>query len=319
MASRFELSHPDVAHLLRWVQDGVVTRTQLLDHGATPADLRRLLRQRRLARVLPGVFVDHTGPLTQRQREWGAVLAAWPAALTRESALPVSPPDTVHVAVALGRTLKLPNWIRVHRSAEFEQRANLNSRPPAVDTEHALVDAMSARVKAGDTPGAFALLAQTVHSRRTTPDRILAVLAARRRITNRWVLEGLIEDLRDGACSVLEREYLREVERKHGLPRGHRQHPSRATGRRTDKDVQYLEYEVIVELDGRAYHGSPRARDRDARRDLAELATNNAVTVRVTYGLVFHETCRTAAWIATVLQRNGWQGSLRRCPDCPAP
>ena len=206
------------------------------------------------------------------------------------------------MAVGPGRTLKLPSWIQVHRTRGFEQRADLTRRPPAMTIEHALIDANAARMAAGDVPGAFALLAETVHSRRTTPDRILTALDTRQRVAHRATLEGLVTDLRDGACSVLERGYMYRVERRHGLPRGDRQHESRASGRRTAQDVQYGEYGVIVELDGRAYHASAQARDRDARRDLAELAVNDIVTVRVTYGLVFHEACRTAARIATILQ-----------------
>jgi hypothetical protein len=53
-----------------------------------------------------------------------------------------------------------------------------------------------------------------------------------------------------------------------------------------------------------------------ARRDIAELATSDAVTARVTYGLVFGDACRTAAWIARILQRRGWPGRLLPCPAC---
>jgi hypothetical protein len=68
-------------------QDGLVSRSQAQSLGATPADLRRLLRRRQWARVHPGVFVDHTGPLTWRQHAWAAVLYAGPAALCAQSAL----------------------------------------------------------------------------------------------------------------------------------------------------------------------------------------------------------------------------------------
>ena len=35
----------------------------------------------------PAVYVNHTGPLTWRQRAWAAVIYAWPAALAGDSAL----------------------------------------------------------------------------------------------------------------------------------------------------------------------------------------------------------------------------------------
>jgi len=57
-------------------QDGVIARRQLLALGFAPHDIARLLRRRELARAFDGVYVNHTGPLTPRQRTWVAVLAA---------------------------------------------------------------------------------------------------------------------------------------------------------------------------------------------------------------------------------------------------
>lgn len=73
---------------------------------------------------------------------------------------------------------------------------------------------------------------------------------------------------------------------------------------------------MVVELDGRAFHDNPSARDNDARRDLAELAVSDAVTARVTYGLVFRDPCQTARWIGRLLRRNGWAGHVERCSSC---
>lgn len=57
------------------VQHGVYSRRQLLAAGVTDNDIERMVRRRLFARVRPGIYVDHTGPLTQIQREWAAVLA----------------------------------------------------------------------------------------------------------------------------------------------------------------------------------------------------------------------------------------------------
>lgn len=67
-------------------QSGVVRRAQLIDAGLAPHEIRRLLRSRWVV-VHPGVYVNHTGPLTWVQRAWVGVLAVWPAALCGESAL----------------------------------------------------------------------------------------------------------------------------------------------------------------------------------------------------------------------------------------
>ncbi len=315
--ARVDLTHPELAHLVRWVQDGVVSRRQVLAVGGTDHDIARMVRRRELTTVHPGVYVDHSGPLTRRQRAWVAVLAAWPAALCHESALPDPPPRPVHVAVARERTVTVPGWVVAHRMADLDARTRWNATPPTVGLEHSWIDLAARHLGADDVGAAFASLARLCFSRRTTPDRIADVLATRARVAGRATIEGLLADARDGACSVLERGYLLRVERAHGLPRGRRQARSDATGRRTDQDVSYDDFGFVVELDGRAFHDSPEARDADAERDLAELASRDAATARVTYGLVFGGPCATAARIGAVLRRRGWTGELRPCPSCP--
>ena len=176
---------------------------------------------------------------------------------------------------------------------------------------------MSRKIAADDIDGAFTTLAEVCHSRRTTAGRIHEVLTERRRVAGRAILAAMLTDLAEGACSVLERGYLQHVERAHGLPRGSRQHPSSATGRPSAHDVRYQEFGVEVELDGRAFHDNARARDNDARRDLAELVVASVPTVRVTYGMVFRDPCWTAAMIGRLLARHGWTGRLHQCPRCP--
>lgn len=177
---------------------------------------------------------------------------------------------------------------------------------------------MARRIADGDVAGAFTALTTVCHTRRTDPTRIAATLAARARVPGRKLIVPMIEDLRNGACSVLERGYLREVERAHGLPPAVRQRNSHSSGKRTDQDVRYDDFGVVIELDGRAFHDGSVARDADARRDLAELVVDAAVTARVTYGLVFRDGCWTAAMVAGLLRRRGWTGAFRRCPRCPA-
>lgn len=317
MPARVDLTHPELAHLLRWVQDGVVSRRQLLTAGATDHDIARMVRRRELTTVHPGVYVVHSGPLTRRQREWVAVLAAWPAALCHESALPDPPHRPIHVAIALDRSATVPRDVVVHRMADLDHRVQWNATPPRVGLEHSWIDLASRQVRADDVSAAFASLARVCFSRRTTPERIAVVLTTRARVSGRVTLSGLLADARDGANSVLERGYLHRVERAHGLPRGRRQARSDATGRRTDQDVAYDDYGLVVELDGRAFHDSPEARDHDARRDLAELAVSGTATARLTFGLVFREACPTAARVGAILRSRGWTAELRLCPSCP--
>lgn len=75
-----------VAELLE-KQSGVIARHQIIGPDDHLGDVQRRLRRREWVRILPGVFVDHTGEPTWLQRAWAGVLACWPAALTHESSL----------------------------------------------------------------------------------------------------------------------------------------------------------------------------------------------------------------------------------------
>jgi hypothetical protein len=311
--TRWHLGHID---RLVSAQDGVISRRQVLDAGGTDSDIARMLRRRDLTDVHRGVYVSHSGQLTLAQRHWAAVLAFWPASLAHASALPDPPTTIVHVAVDVGRNLRPLPRIVLHRTPDFEQRAELHRSPPTIRLEHALIDVVSGELHDKDVAAAFAVLARVCAGRRTTPERVMRVLATRQRVCGRRTVETMLTDLRDGACSVLERGYLHRVERAHGLPKGERQTRSTATGRLTFQDVHYRGQGVVVELDGRAFHDAPRDRDRDALRDLAELSRSDLVTTRVTYGLVFGDACRTAVLIGDLLRRRGWSGRTRPCPGC---
>jgi hypothetical protein len=128
----------------------------------------------------------------------------------------------------------------------------------------------------------------------------------------------LLEDLKAGACSVLEREYLRRVERAHGLPTGERQVADSVAGVSVERDVTHAAYGLVVELDGRAFHGSAAARDADHARDLDAAAVRAMRTVRLTYGQVLGDPCRTAVRIGELLAQGGWSGEVKSCSDCPS-
>ena len=48
-------------------QAGVISRRQVLVAGHDDAFIAQMIRRRRRARVHPGVYVDHTGPLVTQQ------------------------------------------------------------------------------------------------------------------------------------------------------------------------------------------------------------------------------------------------------------
>lgn len=300
-------------HLLRWSQSGVVAREQLAELGATHGDIERMLRRRELTRVRPGVFVNHTGPLTPSQLEWVAVLAAWPAALSHASAAPgLKRPGQIHLAIAHGRKLRPTAGVTLHRTTDFVARVAWNESPPRVRSAHAVIDVMAS---SADVASMFAALSTAAQTREVWPESLREAVATRLRLKHRALIEAMIEDFSVGANSVLERRWLM-LERAHGLPIGQRQVRATADGRRVIRDVLYPGARLVVELDGRAWHDNARSRNLDAARDLAA-AAEGLQTVRLTYGQVFDAGCATTDRIGTILGRAGWNGRLRRCRRCP--
>jgi hypothetical protein len=304
------MSLPRELQLLMAGQEGVVSRRQAREHGVAAHDVRRLVRRREWAVVHPGVYVDHTGPLTWLQRAWAAVLYAWPAALCGTSVLQ-SGGLVVHVAIDAARKVGDREGVRVHRTRHFETRVQWNLRPPRMRYEDSVLDVAA---DARDDLAAVAVLADACGSRRTTAGRLRSALEARSWSPRRRFLLEVLADVEAGACSVLEHGYATRVERAHGLPSAVRQRREVAGGRVVYRDAAYGDF--LVELDGRLVHGSAEQRDRDMDRDL-DAAVLARSTVRLGYGQVFRRPCVTAGRLAVVLRARGWAGSPIPCgPAC---
>jgi hypothetical protein len=304
-------------------QSGVICHRQIVACGGAYHDIRRMLRRRELAVVHQGVYVNHTGTLTWRQRAWAAVLyAGVGAALDGQSALRADAgpgwggcrdEDPIRVAVDARRTVQDSDGVRVRRVSGLADKVRWTANPPRLKVDEATLDLAMASI---DDDAAFETLARAVRGRTTTAQRLLDSLAKRTRAGRRlWLTEVLI-DIRDGTCSVLEHGYLRLVERAHGLPPSRKQRPvARSNGRGAYRDVDYVHFATVVELDGRV-HDEPEQRDDDMDRDL-DVAVEQRTTLRLGWGQVFKRPCTTAARVAKVLQARGWQGEPTPCgPGC---
>lgn len=304
------------------LQDGVVARRQVLAlKGESDATIRRRLRRRDWLPVHPGVYINHTGTLTWRQRAWAAVLYGWPAALSGVSAIragdgpgkrEAQEDGPIHITVAHGRTVVKQPGIVIHRSVDFTATVQQNLSPPRVRIEDAVIDAAARSATELATIG---VLSDAVRARRTTPARLLDVATRRSRLRRRELILGVLTDATTGTSSVLEVEYLRKVERPHGLPTARRQVRDRLSGV-VYRDAEHEEFDQIIELDGRLGHSTTSERDADFERDL-DAATTNRNTLRIGWGQAHVRPCQTAAKLAVLFQRRGWAGHLQRCPDCP--
>jgi hypothetical protein len=309
-----------VGGLLR-AQEGVVSRRQLLALEITDSEIERKLRRREWATVHPGVYVEHTGPLTWLQRAWAAVLFYAPAALAGPSALraanlrghgqaDVAP---LRVCVEAARTVRSRPGILVERLADWESKTQSGLSPPRQRLEHALVSTAATK---GREDAAVALLADAVQQGRTTPGRLVAALEKCPRLRHRRLLLEILRDVDAGAYSVLERHYLLRVERPHGLPTGHRQRRVRQGKSPDYRDVDYVDLGTTVELDGRIGHEEAADRWDDFDRDLLAVVVGELV-LRAGWGQVL-DPCRLAMIVGRILIARGWVSTLRGCSEgCP--
>jgi very-short-patch-repair endonuclease len=299
-------------------QSQVLSRSQALAGGLTPAKIKANLRAGRWQRLLPFVYATFTGPPPREAVLWAVVLRAGPGAvLSHQTAAELSglqdqPTAPIHVTVPANRRPRPIPGVVIHRSARAERVRHPGPELPRTRVEETVVD-LSQSARAAEP--AIGWITTACARRLTTPERILRAINDRKRVRRRRLMIAVVDDAGTGCHSVLERHYLRDVERAHRLPRGRRQAVRKtATGRRYE-DVRYDEYATVLELDGRATHPEERRRF-DQRRDNEAAATGTRV---LRYGwLDVSQPCVTAAQTARALQTGGWAGRPARCrrPTC---
>lgn len=314
------MSHDEEIQELLASQDGVIARFQVLDAGGSDDLIARKIRRREWARLRAGCYLNHTGVPTWNQRAWAAVLAVWPAALSRDSALRacgmkrcgVGESAPIRVAIERSSGGRSPSGIVVERVADYDAWVRPKTSPPRLRLDQAVLQVASRSTE----EDAVAVISDAVSTRRTTATRLTAALTGMTRLPQRAFLAGVLDDVGAGAHSLLEQRYLRLVERAHGLPVGDRQVEARVDGRRAVRDVDYPDYGLFVELDGRLGHEAAADRWKDLERDLAAAASDR-LTLRPGWRQVL-DPCRLAGILVGVLRSRGWVGTPIACsPSCP--
>jgi very-short-patch-repair endonuclease len=274
----------------------------------------------RWRQVHRGVYATFTGVPGRQPQLWAAVLLAGPGAvLSHETAadlhrLSDRPADAIHLTVPVQRRVTAVDGVVIHRSARAVEAAEGYTNPPRTTVEETVLDLTQTARTFDDVCGwvtrAFA---------RDLTDEARLEKAMEQRTMLRWRadLHELVVAASGGDHSVLEFRYHRDVERAHRLPEPDRQVPFTGPGgRRGRRDRVYQEYGVVVELDGRLAHPE-EDQWRDKTRDNAA-AVDGQQTLRYGWTQVKWHACATAAEVAKILRRHGWDGWPRPCsPACP--
>lgn len=295
-------------------QADLLTRGQCLRAGVTDEVIEHRLRTRRWRRVHPGVYLTAVGRADWLVRAMAAFLRAGPgAAFTGECAallwgLRRDPPPRIELAVPATRNPTSPgDAVRIRRRHRLDSVVDDLAYPWRTTVPVTVLD-----VAAGlGADAALAVVARAVQGERVGVGQLRAELARRGRHRHGPLLREVLGDVADGAHSVAEIRYVRDVERAHGLPVAERQAPSAAGARRLH-DNRYAAYGLVVEVDGRLGHESWADRVRDGRRDRQVLPTHG-VTLRVFWPDVVLTPCTTAVEVAAVLAARGWRDRARPC------
>jgi hypothetical protein len=303
-------------------QAGIVTRTQAVTLGFSDDWIEHRLDTHRWQRIHAGVYASFSGPLTLAARHWASVLVCGRGAvLAGRTAVGLwlgRPPDTegqlVEVAIEETRHIGERDGIDVWRVSDLWRHVHPVKKPPRMRLEAAVL-LLASRTR--DVDEAIGVIADACQSRRTTPDRLRKTLdELPTNVRHRRLLGELLDDVATGAYSYLEVRYLRDVERPHGLPTGCRQRRVILGRSACYRDVEYLGYDVVAELDGRLGHEEYADRAADLDRDIVATEAGKS-TIRLGYRQVLVVPCGTARHVADLLHARGWRGRARDCgPTC---
>lgn len=296
-------------------QNRIVSRAQLQAAGWSEAEMRRGLRSRRWQTVHPGVYATHTGPIGYDDHRLAALLYAGPEAAwshyTAAEQLGLLKPDSsrpIYVTIPKRRRIGARPRLVIYRDEHWRHRL-ATVVPPRRTAADAVLDIVGISPSADQ---AAAVIAQACQSGRVSPAHILTALARHPRLRHRRALLPILTDVAAGSHSLLELRYVRDVERRHGLPSGVRQ-------RAVDDeftDVFYDGYNLAVELDGRL-HLVPDQRWRDLDRD-NRAALRAESTLRYGWFDITSRPCQAAVQTLQILRRAQPELTARPCSStCP--
>jgi very-short-patch-repair endonuclease len=306
----FEL--PEECRELLAGQGKVIARAQGTGMGLDGETIRNRLRYGYWQKLQRGVYASFTGNPTREARLWAALLRAGPGAvLSHHTAAELhgllnQPSPVIHITVPYSRNParcgKIPGVV-IHRSESILHTRHPVMSPPRTRVEDTVLDLIQT---ARTFDEAYDWICRAIGRRRTTAERIRAAMNARMRFRWRRDIELALGDASEGALSLLELRYVRDVERPHGLPRAQRQARIRQQTGNRYLDNLYEEYRVCVEIDGTAAHEADE-QWRDKRRDRWNLVKEKTVTLRFGYLDLRNQRaqCATAAEVTELLRDRG--------------
>ena len=285
-------------------QHGVVTRTQLLRAGVPNHVVKHRIACARLQRVHAGVY--RVGPMVApHAREAAAVLACGAGAVLSHrgalSLLQLAPPPAdvipVDVTVVLHDRGRRPG-IRVHRVRSLTAEDVTTVEGIAVTAPARTLIDVAATARARELEQA---LAQAQRRQLVSAEALLERIARHPRRRGMKALKALLLSETPPALtrSEAEERFLALV-RKTQLP----EPGVNVMVAGFEVDFLWQAAALAVEIDGYAFHSSPRSFERDRLRDAALTALGFRV-IRVTWRQIEREPWATVMRVGQALARSG--------------
>jgi hypothetical protein len=305
-------------------QEGVITSRQALAFGHTPGDIRWKVQSGRWQAVYRGVYATFSGKLSRDAKLWAAVLRTGDdAALSHETAaerLGFAPGSSEMIHVTVPAASDPARWsdlvgVVVHRSTHWRGHAEMMFKLPVTPGATTVLDLVESAETLDD---AFGWVSRAVAEQVARPESLALALAGRKKFARRRWLNDALADIADGVTFPLERRWVYDVERPHGLPRAVRQAPRSGGDGTRFHDSLYEPFNVPVELDGLAFH-PPEQLDRERRRANETAIASSAMTLRYGFKEVANRPCVQAEQVARALIKHGWDArKLKACqrPGC---
>jgi very-short-patch-repair endonuclease len=261
------------------------------------------------------VLVTQSGPLTNRQRLWAAVLGAGDGAVlagltaARLSGLSGFDDRQIDLLIPSSRHIRRPPGALVHRSTLLGPAdVHPNRLPPRTRLARSLVDAAS---WAATDRTARAILAAGVQQRLVTPAQLTQVLHRCQRVPRRALMRATLADVADGAEALSELDFC-DLVRRFGLPEPDRQFRRQDSQGRRWLDAVWEWARLVVEIDGR-WHMDAGAWWADMQRD-NELTIDGYRVLRFPAFAVRENPETVARQIAAALRQADEAGPGRRLP-----
>jgi hypothetical protein len=300
-------------------QHRVVAREQALNSGMTEKAVRYRLREGGpWQRLLPGVYLAHTGSPSADQREMGALLYAGPrsvltgAAALRRFGLAGARTAMVDVLVPMDIQRRDAGFVRIFRTTRLPEPVGIAGAVRFAFPPRAVADAARGMADIGDVR---AVVAGAVQRGKCPIGRLAYELDSGSRRGSALLRRALAE-VADGVRSAAEAE-LRAVVKRARLP-APMFNPRLFVGQAflASPDCWWPEAAVAVEVDSREWHLSPREWEDTLARH-ARMSAHGIIALHFTPGQIYTKRNEVVAAIRSALAA-GCSRPLPRIRALPA-